>query len=184
MPRIGSQLEDVARVLRGLIGRLFGFDREISGLREQVEELSWDSAYGMWTRPAFIQFCQVMPRSIRTLAFLDLDRIHALDLELGYTEVDRRIQGTFSVSFRRSDVVARWYSGDEIVILFDSDRQWAEIKLTELAAAAKGQGLSFKYAIGDWDVGKQPVEDVVDGLSSMVAEQNRQTESPEQPASR
>jgi GGDEF domain-containing protein len=175
--------QDVFGVLRGLIARLFGFDREISGLQEQVKQLSWDPAYGMWTRPAFIQFCQVMPRSIRTLAFLDLDRIHALDQELGYTEVDRRIQATFSVSFRRSDVVARWYSGDEIVILFDSDREWAEMKMAELTVAARAQGMGFKYAIGNWDVGKQLVEDVVDRLSKTVLEQIREN-LPEQASSR
>ena len=34
-------------------------------------------------------------------------QIRELNEELGYTEVDRRIKETFSVSFRRSDVVAR-----------------------------------------------------------------------------
>ena len=33
-------------VLRQVVGRLFGFDREIEDLRERVKELSWDTAYG------------------------------------------------------------------------------------------------------------------------------------------
>ncbi len=146
----------------------FGFDKEILQLREKVEELSWDSAYGMYTRPAFVQFAQVMPRGRRILAFMDLDGIHRLDQELGFAEVDRRIHATFSVDFRRSDIVARWYSGDEIVILFDSERVGAQRKVDELGAAAAAQGLSFKYDLGEWDVGKEPVEDVIEELSRNV----------------
>ena len=155
-------------MLRDWVGRVFGFDVEIDSLREKVRELSWDDAYGMYTRPAFLQFSQVMPRGQRILAFLDLDDIHRLDQELGYSEVDRRIKATFSVPFRRSDVVARWYSGDEIVILFDSQRDGAERKLVELADSARRQGLTFKCDIGEWEVGKEPVEDIVDQLARNV----------------
>ena len=44
-------------VVRGLVGKIFGFDGEIKELRRQVHELSWDSCFGMWTRNAFLQFC-------------------------------------------------------------------------------------------------------------------------------
>ena len=70
-----------------------------------------------------------MPRDMRWVAFIDMNKIHELNEELGYTEVDRRMKETFSVPFRRSDVVARWYSGDEIVILFDADEGGAERKI-------------------------------------------------------
>ena len=161
--------------LRRLVGRIFGFDREISLLREQVSELSWDTAYGMWTRGAFLQFCQVMPRGTRIVVFIDLDEIHTLNRQMGYTEVDRRIQNMFSVPFRRSDVVARWYSGDEIVILFDSDRDGANRKLEELIRSAEAEGMSFKYELGEWEVGKQAAQDVIDVLADKVA--GRQTVS-------
>jgi GGDEF domain-containing protein len=86
----------------------------------------------MWTRNAFLQFCHVMPRDVRWVAFIDMNKIHELNEELGYTEVDRRIKETFSVPFRRSDVVARWYSGDYIVILFDADGSGAGHKIEQL----------------------------------------------------
>lgn len=155
-------------MLRDLVGRLFGFEKEILRLREKVAELSWDEAYGMYTRPAFVQFAQIMPRGRRILAFIDLDGIHRLDQEVGYAEVDRRVHATFSLPFRRSDIVARWYSGDEIVILFDGGRAGAERKMTELTEAAAAEGLSFKYDLGEWDVGKEPVEDIIEGLSAKV----------------
>ena len=72
--------------------------------------------------------------------------------------------------FRRSDVVARWYSGDEIVILFDADRSVAQRKIAQLEESAAKQGLTFEYAIGEWDVGKRGIEDVVDELAVTVME--------------
>ncbi len=154
------------------MGKIFGFEKEIRGLREQVEKLSWDTSFGMWTRGAFLQFCHVMPRGSRIVAFIDLDDIHGLNERLGYTEVDRRVKATFfSMFFRRSDVMARWYSGDEIVILFDADRIGAERKMAELEKSAHNQGLSFKYRISAWEVGKTSIEDVIKRMSDQIAVQ-------------
>ena len=54
-----------------------------------------------------------MPRSLRVVTFLDLDNLHPLNEEYGYDEINRGIKEIFSIPFRRSDVVARWFSGDE-----------------------------------------------------------------------
>jgi GGDEF domain-containing protein len=110
-----------------------------------------------------------MPRHVRTVAFIDLDKIHTLNQEYGYSEVDKRVKATFSITFRRSDVVARWFSGDEIVILFDSDRIGAERKMEELAESAGKQGLTFKYEIGTWEVGIETIETVVERLTEKLA---------------
>lgn len=158
-------------LLRQLVARLFGFDREIRALHEHIRGLSWDTAFGMWTRGAFLQFCQIMPRGTRTIVFLDLDHMHVLNEKLGYSSVDRRISATFGGLFRRSDVVARWYSGDEIVILFDAGREAALRKVDQLAQSGRAQGLSFKYATGQWEVGVEPIEDVVDKLAADVTAQ-------------
>ncbi|MEW6755701.1 MAG: hypothetical protein AB1505_32695 [Candidatus Latescibacterota bacterium] len=155
-------------MFRRLVARIFGFEREVARLRQQIRALSWDSSFGMWTRGAFLQFCEVMPRGRRFLAFMDLARIHQLNQELGYAEVDRRVQATFALPLRRSDIVARWYSGDEIVILFDSDRAGAERKMAELADSARRQGLTFVHRIGEWEVGRQEVEQVVNALAAQV----------------
>ena len=156
-------------MLRLFVGKIFGFQRKIEVLEEQIEHLRWDTAFGMWTREAFLQFCQIMPRGMRILAFIDLDQIHVLNEEYGYAEVDRRVKSTFSDPFRRSDIVARWYSGDEIVILFDSDRAGAVSKMDELNHSASTQGLSFKFVFGDWEVGKTYIEEVVDEMSSQLS---------------
>ena len=157
-----------ASVVKRLAGRIFGFEQELEELRQQIRELSWDAPFGMWTRGAFLRFCHVMPRSLRMVAFIDLEDIKGLNKRYGYTEVDRRVKAMFSVPFRRSDVVARWYSGDEIVILFDSDRDGAERKMVELEQSACAQGLKFRYEIGTWEVGKQGIEEAIDQLSYQV----------------
>ena len=158
-------------MIKKLVSKLFGFDRQIADLEQQIERLSWDSLFGMWTRGAFLQFCHVMPRGDRVVAFIDLDRIHHLNEELGYDEVDRRVKAMFSIPFRRSDVVARWFSGDEIVILFDSERDGAEMKVAELVESGKDQGLSFKYEIDVWKVGITPIDDVVKEMTEGITKQ-------------
>ena len=156
-------------MVKQLVGKIFGFQQKIEALQEQIEHLRWDTAFGMWTREAFLQFCQIMPRGVRILAFIDLDQIHVLNEEYGYAEVDRRVKSTFSVPFRRSDIVARWYSGDEIVILFDSDQAGAVSKMDELDHSASNQGMSFKFVFGDWQVGKTYIEEVVEEMSNRLA---------------
>ena len=158
-------------MLRKLAARICGFDEQIAELEEKIRELSWDTAYGIWTRGAFLQFCEVMPRGERIVVFIDFDEIHLDNQEHGYAEVDRRIQAAFSVPFRSSDVVARWYSGDEMVILFDGDRDFAEGALRELEASSHQSGLMFKYEIGVWEVGKRPIEEVVEELSNQLTMQ-------------
>jgi GGDEF domain-containing protein len=109
------------------IGKTVGFQKEINLLQSRIDELSWDQPFGMWTRTAFLQFCRIMPRGTRTVIFIDLDRVHNLNSQLGYTKVDEMIKKAFDISFRRSDLVARWYSGDEIIILLDTGRDKAEM---------------------------------------------------------
>ena len=161
-------------MLKRWLGKIFGFDDEIQELRRRIREFSWDSSFGMWTRNAFLQFCHVMPRDVRWIAFLDMNKIHELNEELGYTEVDRRIKETFSVSFRRSDVVARWYSGDEIVILFDADEEGAGRKIEQLVESAAEQGMTFYAELGQWEVGMITIEYTVEELGEKVAKQKRE----------
>ena len=162
-------------LLKKWIGKVFGFEAEINLLRMQVDELSRDPVFGIWTRNAFLHFCQVMPRSLRVVTFLDLDNLHKLNEEYGYDEINRRIKTLFSIPFRRSDVVARWFSGDEIVILFDADQDFALRKIAQLEEEARLQGMSFHYQIGIWDVGKDPIEKVVNELADQVMAQKAWT---------
>ena len=75
--------------------------------------------------------------------------------------------------FRRSDVVARWYSGDEIVILFDSDEEGARRKVGQLIESAVEQDLTFFAELGQWEVGKSTIEDIVEELADGVTKQKK-----------
>jgi GGDEF domain-containing protein len=152
--------------LRETVSKVFGLQKEIKDLRTKVEELSRDEPFGMWTRGAFLQFCRVMPRGIKMIVFIDLDDIHSLNERYGYSEVDRRVRSTFSIPFRCSDLVARWFSGDEIVILLDCEREGAEFKIAQLRESAQRHGLSFTHEIGEWDVGRQSILMVIEKLST------------------
>jgi hypothetical protein len=82
--------------------------------------------------------------------------------------VDQRIRRTFSIPFRSSDLIARWYSGDEVVILFDGEIEGARHKMRELAAAARAQDLSFCSEHDFWRVGEEPVKDIVDRMGARI----------------
>ena len=152
-----------------LISRICGLHRYIEDLKRTVEELSWDAPFGMWTRNAFLSMCDVMPRGTRAVAFLDFRDIHGLNKRLGYQAVDERVKAIFSKPMRKSDLVARWYSGDEIVIAFDSDIHVARKKMEELHRGAAEKNMAFDWAVGEWEVGRMPVAEVVDGLTEEVA---------------
>ena len=164
--------------MRGFIGRIFGFEQEIEDLKHKIRSLSWDDAFGMWTRGAFLHFCEVMPRGTRCVFFLDLTGIHELNARMGYREVDERIKRTFSIPFRSSDVIARWYSGDEVVILFDGGIDGALRKMRELEASACLNGLSFRYNHGFWEVGKEPIRVVVDRIAASLSRRRDSGPSP------
>jgi GGDEF domain-containing protein len=154
--------------VRTIIGKLFGFEQEIEALKGKIESLSWDDAFAMWTRSAFLHFCEVMPRGIRCVLLLDFDRIHELNARLGYRAVDERIRKTFAIPFRSSDLIARWYSGDEVVILFDGDLEGARRKMRELETSASDNGLSFRWDYDTWRVGAESVKEVADRIGARL----------------
>ena len=68
-------------------------------------------------------------------------------------------------------MVARWYSGDEIVILFDADEEGAGRKIEQLVESAAEQGMTFYAELGQWEVGKITIEYTVEELAEKVAKQ-------------
>ena len=64
--------------MRKLIGRLFGLEIELA-------ELQWDRPFGVLTRGVFVQYCAVMSRGVRNIAFIDLHDINVLNDRYGYT---------------------------------------------------------------------------------------------------
>ena len=138
-------------MIRKMIATWFGFDREIAELQQKVHELGWDDCFGVYTRAAFHQMCATQPRGGRILVFLDFDRIHELNQLLSYDEVNRRIKQLFQEGLRKSDLVGRHFSGDEITILLDTDEIDAgKAVMSKLEARATALGLSFTHALDAW----------------------------------
>jgi hypothetical protein len=139
----------------------------IRELERAIRALSWDDAFGMLTRQGLLHAASVQPRGTRPVIFLDLDGIHTLNQQIGYEEVNRRIHATFQdAGLRHSDIVGRWYSGDEIVIITDGDPQAVIEKLTQ---AARANGVTFTHASGAWDSGL-PIATTISDLAAHVAD--------------
>src|SRR5512135_1762743 len=128
--------------IKRLLGGWLGYERELDLLRRKVQDLSWDDPFGMWTRKAFLARCQQQPAGRRRVGFLDLADLGKLNLKWGYTEVDRRVKATFACLSQGPELVGRWYSGDEIVILFQAGRPIAP-GLRRLEEAARANGLAY-----------------------------------------
>ena len=155
-----------------IIAKLCGLHSHIVDLERQIRDLSWDKSFDMWTKNAFLQFCSVMPRGCRAVAFIDIDDVHGLNHKHGYQEVDRRIRAMFAIPWRGGDIVARWYSGDEFVVLFDNHGDGPQRKIEELRASAESNGLAFVCELGTWDVGRRTITTVIGELSDSLQRNN------------
>ncbi len=154
--------------IKRILGGWMGYERELERLRRKVQDLSWDDPFGMWTRKAFLEFCEQQPAGRKLVCFLDLNDLGKLDLKWGYTEVDRRVKAAFSCLSQGEDRVGRWYSGDEIVILFQVGRAIGP-KLRRLEEAARANELTYHMEIGTWEAGREAVVEVINRLSAKSA---------------
>lgn len=162
--------------LRHWLLKLTGVDRkvnamedELSRLRATVRRMGWDNAFQMLTRPALEESLAALPRkSTRIVVFIDMDKLHAANLQWGYDFVNRKIARVFGKR-RKSDLIGRWYNGDEIVIVLDlDDLKGATRYIEKIRHAAFEEELSFTYALDVWRSDEKPVLDLVKELSKKV----------------
>jgi len=112
---------------------------------EKVRQLSRDPCFGVLTRPAIEHAVKMLLSSFDAI-FLDFNAIHELNQDKGYEWVNTTIRETFATfKFRNTDLVGRWFSGDEIVIItLTLD---AEPLLNRFIEHCKNRNLSFKHQI-------------------------------------
>ena len=103
--------------------------------------------------------------SKKVLVFLDFDNVHLLNKLHSYKVVDSRIKGTFSFN---ADIIARWYSGDEIVIIFNTSLANSKKSLLAFEKSAKRNNLTFTSALTEWDPKSESITSAVDKLSERV----------------
>jgi len=169
--------------MKRVIAKAFGFDKalqilgyENSKLKQKVKTLGWCNEFGMFTRPALEEACNSLPRgSQRFVIFLDMDDLHRANELWGYETVNEKIRRSFQMR-RQSDIVGRWYSGDEILLVMDTnDREGTRLALENLLRVARQNGLSFTYAIGLWEKDQESIVDLVSTLSTQVQEAKKKT---------
>lgn len=103
-----------------------------------------DPTYGVLSRQGLERRWNRLSRHYQRYSaiFLDLDKIHVLNQQLGYAEVDRRIRQAFAC-LRRSEICGRWYSGDEIVLLVPHHEAGAAAHRIQAALADLGLSATF-----------------------------------------
>lgn len=129
-------------------------------LQRQVRELSWNDAFGCYTRLGFEKV--IWPGIVddaRWLIFFDLDHIHELNEKHGgYDAVDAMVKLGLSVLRWTDLVAAQVKSGDEfLVCMVESDQQSAsseqrerldpEALVRRLSDSLKKAGLSATFSI-------------------------------------
>jgi GGDEF domain-containing protein len=163
-----------SRGLKGFFARMLGVDEELRALSNRIHVLSMDPAFGIYTRQALEFLADHQPRGERLVIFLDFDRIHELNEEIGYEEVNKRIKYMLRLPMRSGDLVGRWFSGDEIVMVLDTTKAGNAIQ-RRLREAADEVGMTFTAAMGLWHAGEEPLKEAVTRLSPLVMKRKQIT---------
>ena len=143
-------------------------EESVSALRAQIVRLAYDRAFGMLTRPALLDRAERLPNGEYFVLALDLDGVHELNGRVGYEEVNRRVRESFVPAFRHTDLVGRWFSGDEILVLLPYDSSAAIGLVKRLHREAAANDLSFTHALGTWSHPREPLEGAVARLLRVV----------------
>ena len=115
-------------------------------LERSVTHLMVDATYGVLTRNGLdLRWRQLGAQADRLeVVFFDLDELHAANERYGYADVDRRIRAALQV--RASDLcVARWYSGDELVIVVGAGDGHGAAE--RILARLRANGLSATFGV-------------------------------------
>lgn len=111
----------------------------------KVKRLSLDKAFGILTRNGLEEKLRKVKREFSFL-FVDFEHVHFMNQFFGYEAVNsifRYIFDNFSV--RKKDIIGRWFSGDEILIItFDG---YINGLLKRLEKRCKKYNVKFKYII-------------------------------------
>ena len=117
----------------------------LHALEAEIAALETDAAYGIASRPGLDRHWQRRQSQSQghEVVFMDLDGLHALNERLGYGEVDRRIRTALALREGDTYFIARWYSGDEIVLLVPKGD--AAGAAARIQTRLQGVGLSATY---------------------------------------
>ena len=108
-----------------------------------IKYLSTDRAFGILSRNAL----ELQIKNLQApfdAVFFDFNNLKELNIKIGYKEVNEKIREMFKTfPFKRTELVGRWFYGDEIVIITTTGYL---IELTQrLLKHCSEFGLFFKY---------------------------------------
>jgi GGDEF domain-containing protein len=116
--------------------------KRIKELERKLETYSVDPSYEVFTRSAIFDKLEAVRGQARYIVFLDIDNLHHLNATTpGHHEaVNQKIRRALHI--RAEDVLfpARWYSGDELIIVLSGEPSSFCARLLEAFAR---EGMSF-----------------------------------------
>jgi GGDEF domain-containing protein len=115
------------------------FSQEVSIL---LNKLCIDPAFGIYTKQAFLHI--ILPqvyKKIKGVIFGDIDDLRILNKQFGYQYADEQINK--ALKHRGSDIIFRWYSGDELVWILLSGDVNAAIERFSISLRAVGLSITF-----------------------------------------
>ncbi|BAS55310.1 GGDEF domain-containing protein [Leptolyngbya boryana NIES-2135] len=118
---------------------------QVATLKQTLEKYRVCPVYNVLTRPA-LEEAWSEQKKIPGLAigFLDIDDLKRMNDELGQHESSRRIAEAFAMA-RESEVIGRFYSGDEVAILAPASEILKPCE--RILSALKERGLSATIVI-------------------------------------
>jgi len=118
----------------------------LSCLSKSVRQMCKCPTYQCLTRQGVDRSWKKIERrhTAKQVIFLDIDNMHRANELLGYQAVDCSIARSLK-SVRSNELVGRWYSGDEIVIV--TNAQESQQTAERVQAAFQENGLSATFAI-------------------------------------
>ncbi len=166
-------------LIRGLLHKILSYNKELIMMKEKIarleKELGYDDSFGILNRNGLLRHCRRQARGQeRWILFIDIDDMHGMNARLGYEETNRKIRSMFDISRRESDLIGRFFSGDEILCISGTRRKDARALLKRLKIKATGLGISFTSAVGKWQTG-QDISQAALALSEQVMREKEQT---------
>lgn len=140
---------------------------ENDALKRQIKIHRTCAVYGILTRTA-LEEDWARQKQIPDLAicFMDIDDLKLRNLELGQDEANYRINQAFSVA-RSSEVIGRFFSGDEFLILAPKDQ--IAIACDRVMVALLANGMSATAAIVLYE-GQETLAESVREAGDLVAQ--------------
>jgi GGDEF domain-containing protein len=116
---------------------------KIEELERIITKLSTDPSFGILTRNALDLAIEKAGKPFNVI-FIDFNNVHSMNKIIGYGKVNSSIRFIFNTyrEIYKNDIIGRWFSGDEIAIVFWEG--FASQKIKMLEEISNSNQMSFK----------------------------------------